>query len=86
MKPRKCLYCEAEFIPTVKGKKYCSDKCRETAHHKRQNAKRREGTVQRRKKREKKESDLARINAEARAMGMHYGQYVAWKGVQQCHS
>jgi ribosomal protein L20 len=86
MKPRKCLYCEAEFIPTVKGKMYCSDKCRETAHHKRKNAKKREATVQRRTKKEKKESDLARINAEARAMGMTYGQYEGWRWWKACHS
>ena len=86
MKPRKCLYCEAEFIPTVKGKTYCSDQCRNKAHHKRQNAKRREVTAQKRKKKTKEPSALSTINAEARAMGMHYGQYVAWKGVQQCHS
>lgn len=82
MEASKCNYCGIEFTPAKRGRKYCSDKCRETAHWKRQNEKRREATALRHEKRKKrKESDLARVNAEARAMGMNYGQYVAWKGV-----
>ena len=84
MEPRKCNYCGIEFVPNVKGRKYCSDKCREIVHWKRQNEKRR--IVTSCKKKTKEPSALSIINAEARAMGMTYGQYEGWRRWKACHS
>lgn len=67
-KPRKCERCGKEFQPNHPKEKYCSEKCRYP------NRVVKEET-------EKPMSELARINAEARAHGMRYGGYVGRYGV-----
>lgn len=78
MEIRKCLYCGKEFSTEIKCRKYCTDSCRETAHWKRTCAKRREATlIKHELERAKKNrvSELSRLEAEARKLGLSYGQY-----------
>lgn len=66
-KLRKCEMCGKEFRPEHPRQKYCSEGCR---HPKR--------VIE--IEPEKPMNSLAEINARARALGMHYGDYVAKYG------
>lgn len=70
-----CEVCGKEFMG-VKCAKVCSPACRKEANRVRDAIER---IKQKEQQADRKEmSDLARFNAEARAAGMHYGQYEAW--------
>lgn len=68
-KKRNCQRCGQLFQPEHPKHKYCSDRCR--------NPKRAVPVEEK----EKPMSPLARLNAEARAHGMRYGEYVAKYGL-----
>ena len=67
-KLRKCVRCGKEYRPEHPREKYCSEACRHPNRVIKE-----EPT--------KKMSELARINAEARAHGMRYGEYVGRYGL-----
>ena len=75
-----CEVCGKEFMG-VKCAKVCSPACRKEANRVRDAIER---IKQKEQQADRKEmSDLARINAEARAAGMTYGQYVALKNTEK---
>ena len=66
-KPRKCEMCGKEYRPEHPRQKYCSEGCRYPHRSIKEESK-------------KPMSTLAEINAKARSLGMHYGDYVAKYG------
>lgn len=75
MRNRKCRYCGKEILSPKKNVRYCNNVCRFENSKKRAEERKRAAVI------EKKMSPLAEIEDEARKVGMHYGQYVALKGV-----
>lgn len=67
-KLRKCERCGKEYRPEHPKEKYCSEKCRHPNRVIKEEP-------------QKPMSELARLNAEARARGMRYGEYVAKYGL-----
>jgi uncharacterized Zn ribbon protein len=72
-----CLQCGAEFEYENSKQLYCTPRCSKTFHRSREKAQK----VIRKAKRPIKKTGLKDIVAEAREMGLSYGQYVALKGV-----
>lgn len=73
---KNCDLCGKEFSTNYQNKLYCSDECR----HKMVTSNRLNPIV---KEKKKPISNMTRseIEAEARKVGMHYGQYVGLKGL-----
>ena len=67
-KQRECKFCGIKFEPGCGAQKFCSNTCR----IKYNNASRRP-----KKLGANKILSIAEVNARAREMGMHYGDYVA---------
>ena len=63
-KVKNCIRCGKEFKPSCNAQKYCSV-CASVMYW--------------RAKKKKEKQSLGSLNAEARAAGMSYGQYVALK-------
>lgn len=66
-KPRMCERCGKEFHPQNSSQKFCSEKCRNPK-------------LAKEVEQAKRMSALAEIEAKARELGMHYGEYVAKYG------
>lgn len=75
MRNRKCRYCGKEILSPKKNVRYCNNVCRFENSKKRAEERKRAAVI------EKTMSPLARTEAAAREAGMHYGLYVALKGV-----
>lgn len=83
---RICIICKKPYIATLPQSLCCSTECSKIRrrHTKREYMKEYSKSVNSEKKPRKKKhgmSDLARINAEARAAGMTYGLYVGVMGL-----
>ena len=72
---KECRFCGARFSTETGFKTYCSVECKKK--NKAVHDSQRRGSYTRKKK----DSDLARLNEEARAAGMNYGMYVAINGL-----
>ncbi len=69
---RECIVCGKKFEAKSHFANVCSEKCRKVRR-----AEIDRNSRLKRKKTKKKMSELSRINEEARALHMSYGQYVA---------
>lgn len=78
---RNCLICYQKFESNGPKSKYCGTECARRAMNESKRAKRREKREAEKAAKRPKMKSLAIINAEARAAGMTYGQYVAIKGI-----
>lgn len=74
-----CKYCGKKFVKQTVHQKYCSVQCRKSGFY--YGEKNNNGTAQVENEKPKYKSELARLNAEARAHGMSYGQYVSKYGL-----
>ncbi|MBR5584096.1 MAG: hypothetical protein IKW21_06170 [Lachnospiraceae bacterium] len=84
-----CLICGKEFSPNQPAKVCCSPECQRERDRERVRASNK-SIQQRNKKIKSSEKQINDINAKAKAMGMTYGQYVAyiegkklWNGSQR---
>lgn len=82
-----CRIC-GKLFDSKHGSIYCSDECRKIAI--KEQTKRRSGYYREyykkqrtEKKTKKRKSEISDINAEARALGMTYGQYQAMKYLKE---
>ena len=67
LKTKTCKICGKEYHPQNSSQKFCSEKCRNPK-------------LAKEVEQAKRMSALAEIEAKARALGMHYGEYVAKYG------
>ena len=80
-----CACCEKEFEAPDRRTKFCSPECNRITRNKRHKqryhelfAEREQEALQSFLNYRQRVNSLAEINAEARAHGMTYGQYVTW--------
>ena len=77
----KCAYCGKVFTKNSGPQKFCSKECYLSQRRESYDPVKRREERKRRQKPAKPDSELARINRQAREIGLSYGQYVARYGV-----
>lgn len=74
-----CLLCGRIFIPKEKAQRYCCKGCAKEAARERERERRQGGCIRRHRLSDNMHA-IARLNEQARAVGLHYGAYVARYG------
>jgi predicted nucleic acid-binding Zn ribbon protein len=80
---RACRICGKWFDATSKNNTLCSAECREIAKTERSRISRRNRNQRKKLKKTNNAKKIIDLNAEAKAMGMSYGKYVAYLSMKE---